>query len=234
MNKKAHYQALRERCLAANLRIPEHGLAIFTFGNASALDRELGVFAIKPSGMAYDKLTVDDMVVVDLEGRVVEGEHRPSSDTETHRVLYRAFPRIGGVVHTHSSHATAWAQAMQSIPPYGTTHADHLAVAVPCTEVMADEEIDGDYEAATGRQIVRAFERLSPDEVAMVLVAGHGPFTWGATVEQALYNSVVLEELARMALYTRLLNPAATELKRTLLDRHYQRKHGANAYYGQD
>ena len=227
------YRDLREQCLAANRQIPANALAIATFGNVSALDRAQGVFAIKPSGVAYADLTVANIVVVDLDGCVVAGDGRPSSDTKTHAVLYRAFPDIGGVAHTHSTYATAWAQAMQPIPIYGTTHADHLTAAVPCTEVMTDEAVTGDYEEETGHQIVRAFETRSPAEVEMVLVACHGPFTWGATADKAIYNSIVLEELARMAFLTARIAPDTPPLKDTLVAKHYHRKHGANAYYGQ-
>ena len=215
------------------MEIPKHGLAIYTFGNVSAADRDRGVFAIKPSGVAYETLTADDMVVVDFDGKVVEGHLHPSSDTPTHAVLYREFAEIGGVVHTHSTYATAWAQAMSPIPIFGTTHADHLAQAIPCTAIMADDMIEGDYELETGNQIVQAFSNKSPAEIEMVLVACHGPFTWGPTPEKAVYNSVVLEELAKMAFLTRMINPATPELKTTLIRKHYERKHGTNAYYGQ-
>ena len=199
----------------------------------SARDPELGVFAIKPSGVPYEKLTADDIVVVDLDGNVVEGRARPSSDTPTHALLYRHFPEINGVVHTHSTYATAWAQTCQPIPIYGTTHADHLAGDIPCTELMADEMIAGDYEVETGNQILACFREISYTEVEMVLVAGHGPFTWGKTAEKALMNSEVLEELAKMALMTQLINPQTPRLKDTLIRKHYERKHGKDAYYGQ-
>lgn len=227
------YRELKERCHACNLDIPRHGLAIYTFGNVSAADRDRGVFAIKPSGVAYDALSPTDIVIVDFTGRVVEGDLRPSSDTATHAVLYRHFPEIGGVVHTHSTYATAWAQAMAPIPIFGTTHADHLAAAVPCTAVMSDAMIQGDYEEETGNQILQTFADRSPNEIEMVLVACHGPFTWGKTPEKAVYNSVVLEELAKMAFYTRTIAPDTPELKASLIRKHYDRKHGGNAYYGQ-
>jgi len=227
------YTAIREAAYEANMQIPALGLAIYTFGNASAFDAALGVYAIKPSGVPYAELTPGMMVVVDLENTVVEGALHPSSDTNTHSVLYRAFKGIGGVAHTHSTYATAWAQARRAIPIYGTTHADHLVRAVPCTEVMSDAMIKGNYETETGNQIVAAFRDLSPTEVEMALVACHGPFTWGATAQKAVYNSAVLEEIARMALLTEQANPDAAPLKQTLIDKHYQRKHGANAYYGQ-
>lgn len=227
------YRELKERAYQANLLLPARGLVIYTFGNVSALDRARGVFAIKPSGVPYDELTPEHMVVVDLEGQVVESRLRPSSDTLTHAVLYQHFQKIGGIAHTHSTHAVAWAQAMQPIPVFGTTHADHLATEIPCTAPMDDRAIAGDYEVETGRQIVAAFSELSYEEVEMALVACHGPFTWGATPEQAVYNSAILEELARIAWLTRQINPLTPPLKQSLIDKHYQRKHGVNAYYGQ-
>ncbi|HBC86050.1 MAG TPA: L-ribulose-5-phosphate 4-epimerase [Lentisphaeria bacterium] len=227
------YKALKEQAWECNMEIPKLGLAIYTFGNVSAVDRSKGVFAIKPSGVPYDRLKPREMVVVDLEGKVVEGSLRPSSDTNTHAVLYRSFSDIGGIVHTHSTYAVAWAQAIRPIPIFGTTHADHLVEAVPCTEVMDDEMIKGDYEEQTGQQILDAFKKRSYKEVEMVLVACHGPFTWGATPGKAVYNSAVLEELAKMAYLTLTINPKAPELKKTLIDKHYQRKHGKNSYYGQ-
>lgn len=227
------YQELKERAWAANLEIPKHGLAIYTFGNVSALDADRGVIAIKPSGVEYDRLTADDLVVLDLEGTIVEGTLRPSSDTPTHLVLYRAFKGIGGVVHTHSSYATGWAQARLPIPIYGTTHADHLAEDVPCTAIMSDEAVERDYEVETGNQIVECFENRDPLQTPMVLVAGHGPFTWGETPEKAVYNAAVLEELALMAFVTRTVDPAAQRLPESLIRKHFERKHGKNAYYGQ-
>ncbi len=228
------YTDIKEAAYECNRQIPELGLAIHTFGNVSAFDPDLGVFAIKPSGVPYADLSPDNMVVVDLENDIVEGRLRPSSDTNTHSVLYKAFPGITGVVHTHSTYATAWAQACRPIPLYGTTHADHLARAIPCTEVMSDAMIHGNYETETGNQIVAAFKDIPHNEVEMVLVACHGPFTWGATPEKALYNSAVLEEIARMALLTEQANPRATPLKKSLTDKHYLRKHGKDAYYGQE
>ncbi|HOC43558.1 MAG TPA: L-ribulose-5-phosphate 4-epimerase [Thermoanaerobaculales bacterium] len=228
------YQELKERALAANLEIPRQGLAIYTFGNVSAFDAARAVMAIKPSGVAYDRLTVADLVVVDLEGKVVEGQLRPSSDAPTHLVLYRAFHGIGGIVHTHSTYATGWAQARLPIPIYGTTHADHLAEDVPCTAVMSDEAVERDYEVETGHQIVECFRHRDPMQVPMVLVAGHGPFAWGETPEEAIYNAAVLEELAQMAFITRTLDPAAERLPDRLIRKHFERKHGKNAYYGQD
>lgn len=227
------YTEIKRQAYEANIQIPALGLAIYTFGNVSAFDPYLGAFAIKPSGVPYNELRPEHMVVVDLDNHVIEGSLRPSSDTNTHSVLYKAFKGIRGVAHTHSTYATAWAQAQRPIPVFGTTHADHLAREVPCTEVMSDEMIAGNYETETGNQILAALKGISPVEVEMVLVACHGPFTWGATAEKALYNSAVLEEIARMALLTRQVNPDATSLKPSLINKHYQRKHGKNAYYGQ-
>jgi len=227
------YRELKERAWAANQEIPKRGLAIYTFGNVSALDSARGVVAIKPSGVAYDKLTVEDIVVLDLSGKVVEGTLRPSSDTPTHLVLYRAWPGIGAVVHTHSSYATGWAQARLPIPIYGTTHADHLAEDVPCTAVMTDEAVERDYELETGAQILECFKQREPLHTPMVLVAGHGAFTWGETPEKAIYNAAVLEELARMAFVTRTLSPTAERLPERLIRKHFDRKHGKHAYYGQ-
>lgn len=227
------FLSLKQEAYKANMELPRRGVVVYTFGNVSAIDREQGVIAIKPSGVPYETLRVEDMVVVDLENRVVEGKLNPSSDTKTHLVLYRNFPEIGGVVHTHSSYATAWAQAGRSIPVYGTTHADHLAEDIPCTEVMADAAIEGDYEEETGKQVLQVFENLNYLEVEMVLVAAHGPFAWGKTAEKAVYNGVVLEELAKMAFFTEQIYPDVPRLKQTLIHKHYFRKHGANAYYGQ-
>ncbi len=227
------YRELKERAWAANQEIPKRGLAIYTFGNVSAFDGDRGVFAIKPSGVPYDELTVDDLVVLDLEGTIVEGKLRPSSDTPTHLVLYRNWKGIGGVVHTHSTHATGWAQARLPIPIYGTTHADHLAEDVPCTAVMSDEAVERDYEVETGNQILACFEGRDPLHTPMVLVAGHAPFAWGATPEKAVYNAAVLEELAKMAWVTRTLDPEAPPLPAALVRKHFERKHGKNAYYGQ-
>jgi L-ribulose-5-phosphate 4-epimerase len=233
------YREVKERAWAANKEIPKRGLAIYTFGNASALDASRGVVAIKPSGVEYDGLAVDDLVVVDLSGRIVEGRLRPSSDTPTHLVLYREWADlgegkgVGGVVHTHSSYATGWAQARLAIPIYGTTHADHLAEDVPCTAVMSDEAVERDYEVETGNQILECFRNRDPLHTPMVLVAGHGPFTWGETPQKAIYNAAVLEELARMAFVTHALDPAAARLPDRLIRKHFERKHGKNAYYGQ-
>jgi len=227
------FTALKERVYAANIELPRHGIVIYTFGNVSAIDRVAGVIAIKPSGVPYDTLKVEDIVVVDLQGQVVEGQLRPSSDTKTHLVLYQAFPGVGGIVHTHSTFAVAWAQAAQPIPLLGTTHADSLHLDIPCTEFMSAAAIGGDYETETGRQIIATFAAIPAQEVEMVLVAGHGPFTWGKTPEKAVQNSVLLEELARMAYLTLQINPDTPRLPQALIDKHYQRKHGPAAYYGQ-
>lgn len=229
------YDRIREEAYEANMEIPRRSLAIYTFGNVSAFDPAAGVYAIKPSGVPYEELTPNSMVVVDLENRIVEGSLRPSSDTKTHTVLYRTFPGIRGICHTHSAHATAWAQARRAIPIFGTTHADHLTVPVPCTAVMSEEAVMRDYEEETGNQIVSAFTELSldPSEVEMVLVACHGPFTWGKTAMKAVYNAAVLEELARMAFVTLAIDPAAREIPAPLIRKHYLRKHGKDAYYGQ-
>jgi L-ribulose-5-phosphate 4-epimerase len=228
------HRELRERALAANLEIPRRGLAIYTFGNVSAFDPAQGVLAIKPSGVAYERLAVEDIVVVDLEGRIVDSRLRPSSDTRTHIVLYRSFTGIGGIIHTHSTYATGWAQAQTPIPIYGTTHADHLAEDVPCTELLDDEALAGDYETATGHQIVTCFRDRNPLHTPMVLVAGHGPFAWGSDAEKAVYNGAVLEEIARMAFITRSINSDAPRLPRSLVHKHFERKHGKDAYYGQN
>ena len=230
------YEDLKERCCAENSKLPGLGLVICTFGNVSVADRERGVFAIKPSGVEYDGMKPSDMVIVSLEdGRTVDGHLRPSSDTPTHFELYRAFPKIGGIVHTHSTFATAWAQAARPVPIYGTTHADHLTTDIPCTGFMEESRIDNDYETETGLQIIRHFRdnRLDPEEIRMVLVAGHGPFTWGKTGQAALDHAIILEELCKMAFLTEAINPKITPLKSSLVNKHYERKHGKNAYYGQ-
>jgi L-ribulose-5-phosphate 4-epimerase len=225
---------LKERVWRCNRDLPQLGLVIRAFGNVSGIDRQQGLVAIKPSGVMYDDLTVDSIVVVDLDDKVVDGKLRPSSDTKTHTFLYRAFPEIGGVVHTHSTHAVAWAQAMKPIPIMGTTHADLLPTDVPCTQLMSDEMIQGDYEKETGRQIVDTFSTRSYKDIPMVLVAGHGPFAWGESPEKALYHSQMLEELARMATLTLQINPSTPRLKKTLIDKHFKRKHGPDSYYGQE
>jgi L-ribulose-5-phosphate 4-epimerase len=235
LTSTSSYAALKEQAWQANMEIPRRGLAIYTFGNVSAFDAQRGVFAIKPSGVAYDRLTAADMVVIDLDAKLVEGTLRPSSDTKTHAALYRAFQGkgIAGIVHTHSTYATAWAQARMPIPIYGTTHADHLAEDVPCTALMSAEAASGDYEAETGRQIIDCLGARDPRQTPMVLVAGHGPFTWGETADKAVYHAVVLEELARMASITRTLDPDARRLPEHLVRKHFERKHGKSAYYGQ-
>ena len=230
---KSIYGDLKDQAFRANMEIPRRGLAIYTFGNVSAFDAERAVFAIKPSGVAYDVLTASDMVVIDLDGKVVDGSLRPSSDTKTHAALYKAFQGIGGIVHTHSTYATAWAQARMPIPIYGTTHADHLAEDVPCTAVMTADAVERDYEAETGTQIIDCFRARDPRQTPMVLVAGHGPFAWGKTADKAVYNAVVLEELAKIASITRSLDPAADRLPEYLVRKHFERKHGKSAYYGQ-
>jgi L-ribulose-5-phosphate 4-epimerase len=230
---RSRYEELKRQALAANLEIPRRGLAIATFGNVSAFDAQAGVLAIKPSGVPYQSLGVADMVVVDLDGAVVEGTLRPSSDTRTHLVLYRGLRGLGGIVHTHSTYAAGWAQARQPIPILGTTHADHLAEDVPCTALMTEEATARDYETETGNQILELFRSRDPLHTPMVLVAGHGPFTWGATAEQAVYHAEVLEELARLAFITLAIDPAAPRLPEHLVRKHFERKHGAKAYYGQ-
>lgn len=230
------FKDIKQAAYQANMQLPGLGLVLFTFGNASAADRGRGVFAIKPSGLPYENLRPEDMVIVDFDNNIIEGSKRPSSDTKTHAVLYKHWESIGGIVHTHSTYATAWAQTQQDIPIFGTTHADHLTVDVPCAPAMSDEMIRGDYEYQTGFQILDVFRAkgLKPEEVEMVLVANHAPFTWGKTVDKAVYNSAVLEELARMAYLTRQIRPDAPRLKDALIEKHYERKHGANAYYGQE
>ena len=229
-------EELKEKVFKANLDLVKQNLVIFTWGNVSGIDREHGLVVIKPSGVDYDVMKVSDMVVVDLKtGEVVDGDLNPSSDTPTHLVLYRAFPNIQGVVHTHSTYATAWAQTGRPVPILGTTHADYLADDIPCTDFMADERIRNDYETETGRQMTEWLLRhhASPEEVQMILVAGHGPFAWGGTVQQAVFNARLLEELCKMAFITLSVAPDTPRLKRSLIDKHYRRKHGGDAYYGQ-
>jgi len=227
------YDALREEALAANLEISKLALAILTWGNASAFDPAAGVFAIKPSGLEYSQLRPESMVIVDLDGRVVEGTLRPSSDTKTHLVLYRAFQGIRGICHSHSVHAVAWAQARRGIPCLGTTHADQTAGEVPCTSMISPEAVAKDYELGTGDLIVATFKGRKPLEVPMVIVAGHGPFTWGKSAMDAVHYAAALEELARMAILTFQIDPAAESLPDHVMRKHFERKHGANAYYGQ-
>lgn len=229
------YKELKRACYEANMQLPVLGLVVYTFGNVSAVDRAEAVMSIKPSGVPYDELKADDMVIVDFENQIVEGKMRPSSDTKTHAYLYRSWEKIGGIAHTHSTYAVAWAQAQKDIPIFGTTHADHLTQDIPCAPPMADELIQGDYEHVTGQQILDCFaaKELSYEEVEMVLLGNHGPFTWGKHAEKAVYNSKVLEELARMAYLTLQINPQALRLKESLIRKHYERKHGKDAYYGQ-
>jgi L-ribulose-5-phosphate 4-epimerase len=226
---------LKAEVLEANLELVRRGLVLYTWGNASGIDRGQGLVAIKPSGVPYDSMTAADMVVTDLDGRVVEGSLKPSSDLGTHLLLYRAFPTIGGVVHTHSEYATAWAQAGRAIPAFGTTHADYFYGPVPVTDVLSPDEIDGDYVHNTGLAIVRRFRQLDldPDAIPGVLVAGHAPFAWGKSPLKAAENAVVLEAVARIGMRTVILNPEAEGVSQSLLDRHYFRKHGATATYGQ-
>jgi L-ribulose-5-phosphate 4-epimerase len=224
---------LRAEVLDANLEIVRQGLVLYTWGNASGIDRETGLVAIKPSGVSYEKMTAADMVICNLDGKIVEGDLNPSSDLDTHLELYRQFPSIGGVVHTHSKFATAWAQAGRSIPAFGTTHADYFYGPVPVTEELSAEEIEGDYVLNTGKAIVRRFRDLDPAAVPAVLVVGHAPFCWGKTPAEAAYHAVVLETVASMAFYTTFLSPDSPGVSQALLDRHYLRKHGAHATYGQ-
>jgi L-ribulose-5-phosphate 4-epimerase len=226
-------QSLREEVLHANLELVRRGLVLYTFGNASGIDRSKGLVVIKPSGVPYDEMKPEDLPIVDLHGKQVDGTMRPSSDLATHLVLYRAFPSIGGVVHTHSRNATAWAQARKAIPCFGTTHADYFHGEVPVTPVMADHEIQSEYEANTGEVIVRTIGRRDPLTIPAILVAGHAPFTWGKNVANAAHNAVVLEEVAALALATVTINNAAAAISQTLHDKHFLRKHGSSAYYGQ-
>ena len=236
-------EELKKRVYEANMLLPKYGMVVFTWGNVSEIDRETGIFAIKPSGVDYDKLTPDDMVLVNLKGEVVEGHYKPSSDTLTHVELYKAFPEIGGVVHTHSEWATSWAQAARSIPCYGTTHADYKNVdadymygEIPCVRNLTKEELDEGYEMNTGVLIVNPFKDNNIDPVAMpaVLCKNHGPFTWGKDGHEAVHNAVVLEEVAKMASHCEQINPKVEPAPKYLQDKHYFRKHGANAYYGQN
>lgn len=228
-------EELKQKVYEANMDLPRYGLVTFTWGNVSAIDRESGLFVIKPSGVEYDRLKPEDMVVMDLEGNKVEGRYNPSSDTATHLELYKAFPEIGGVVHTHSSYATSWAQAGRDIPCYGTTHADYIYGAVPCVRCLTREEIEDAYEENTGHLIVSEFKRLNKDPMAVpaVLCKNHGPFAWGKDAKDAVHNAVVLEEVAKMAYRAETINPRIQPAPQELQDKHYYRKHGANAYYGQ-
>ncbi len=226
-------EELKEKVFRANLDLVRHGLVIFTWGNVSGIDRERGLVVIKPSGVDYDAMKAEDMVVVELAtGKVVEGSLRPSSDTPTHLAIYRAFPGVGGVVHTHSTYATAWAQAGLDLPSLGTTHADYFHDAIPCTPDMTAEEVHGDYELETGHVIVRRFEGLDPMHTPGVLVKNHGPFAWGTSPADAVHNAVVMEQVAKMAYVARMLNPSLT-MNPLLVEKHFSRKHGPGAYYGQ-
>ena len=225
-------EELKEKVYKANLELVEHGLVIFTWGNVSAIDRNRGLVVIKPSGVSYDAIKPSDMVVVDLEGNVVEGDLNPSSDTPTHLALYRAWPEIGGVVHTHSTYATAWAQAGKDIPNIGTTHADYFHHDIPCTEDMTEAEILGEYELETGNVIIRRFEGMNPVHTPGVLVRNHGPFSWGKDAFDAVHNAVVMEHVAKMAHIAYMVNPELT-MNRHLIEKHFNRKHGPGAYYGQ-
>ena len=228
-------EKLRQEVYIANMELPKRGLVTYTWGNVSGIDRESGLIVIKPSGVEYEELTPEDLVIVDLENNIVEGKLNPSSDTKTHVELYKSFKNIGGVVHTHSSYAVGWAQAGKDIPCYGTTHADYFYGSIPCTRTLTPEEIDEDYELNTGKIIVETFKNRVLDPVAVpgVICKSHGVFTWGKNAAQAVYHAVVLEEVAKMASFTVLVNPNAASAPQHVIDKHYLRKHGANAYYGQ-
>lgn len=226
-------EELKQRVYEANMELPKRNLVTYTWGNVSEIDREKGVFVIKPSGVNYEDLKPEDMVVIDLEGNRVEGKYNPSTDTATHLELYKAFPEIGGVVHTHSPWATVWAQAGRSIPSYGTTHADYFYGEIPCARSLTPEEIEEAYEKNTGKVIIEAFADKNPMYVQGVLCTNHGPFTWGKDAAGAVYNAVVLEEVAKMAHYTEMIRPDVTPIPKPLMDKHFLRKHGVNAYYGQ-
>ena len=229
------YKHIKEEAYEANMQLPKLGLVLFTFGNVSAVDRDLGVFAIKPSGIPYEKLSPKKMVIVDFEANVIEGKLNPSSDTKTHALLYKHWEKTGGISHTHSLYATSWAQAQRDIPIFGTTHADHNTVNIPCAPPMSDEMIQGNYEYETGFQIMNCFKErgLDYEEVEMILVGNHAPFSWGKTAAKAVYNSAVLENIAQMALLTEQINQNAPTLKDALIKKHWERKHGQNSYYGQ-
>ena len=230
-----NYKYIREAAYEANMQLPQLGLVLFTFGNVSEADRSQGLFAIKPSGVAYNDLSPEKMVIVDFDGNTVEGSLNPSSDTKTHAVLYKQWEGINGIEHTHSTYATAWAQSQRDIPIFGTTHADYNTVDIPCAPPMSDEMIKGNYEYETGFQIINCFKEKNLDykEVEMVLVGTHAPFTWGKNAAKAVHNSAVLEQVAKMALLTEQINPQAPRLKQALISKHYERKHGPDSYYGQ-
>lgn len=225
-------EGLKKQVFQANLDLVKHGLVIFTWGNVSGIDRSTGIVVIKPSGISYEKMTVDDMVLVDLDGKVIAGDLKPSSDTATHVILYRNFPNIGGVVHTHSEWATSWAQSGRAVPAHGTTHADYFYGDIPCTRKLTEKEIKEDYEVETGNVIVETFKDLDPDAIPGVLVNDHGPFSWGKDPDNAVHNAVVMEEVSKMAFRTEMIGDK-TPVDKYLLDKHYLRKHGKNAYYGQ-
>ncbi len=225
-------EKLKEKVLQANLDLVKLGLVFFTFGNVSAIDRKKGLVVIKPSGVSYENMSANDMVVVDLEGNIIEGKLKPSSDTPTHLVLYKSFKNISGVAHTHSSWATSWAQAGKNIPALGTTHADYFYGSIPCTRKLSEKEVNSSYEIETGNVIVETFEKLNPAEMPGVIVNNHGPFTWGRNADDAVHNSKILEEIANMAFHTLQLNPNST-IDQFLLDKHFNRKHGESSYYGQ-
>ena len=229
-------EQLKKEVYEANMELPRRGLITYTWGNVSGRDAETGLFVIKPSGVDYDKLMPEDMVVVDLEGKVIEGKYKPSSDTPTHIELYKKYPELGGIVHTHSPEATSWAQAGRSIPLYGTTHADYFYGPIPCARSLTKEEIEGEYEKNTGLVIIETFEQngINPVYTPGVLCCNHGPFTWGKDAAEAVHNAVVLEEVAKMATKTELINPRVQSAPDTIRDKHFFRKHGANAYYGQN
>ena len=226
-------EKLKQNVLEANLELPEHGLVVYTWGNASGIDRDKGLVVIKASGVKYEEMTIEHMVVLDLEGNIVEGKYKPSSDTPTHLALYKVFEAVGGIVHTHSTWATVWSQAQCGIPCYGTTHADYFYGEIPCTRPMTEQEIKGAYEAETGTVIIEAFKGKDPLFVPGVLVANHGPFTWGKDAQEAVHNSVVLEQVSKMAFASHTLNEGIQPVFGTLLDKHFLRKHGKGAYYGQ-
>jgi L-ribulose-5-phosphate 4-epimerase len=232
MNK---YKTIKEEAYEANMDLPKLGLVLYTFGNVSSVDRDLAVFAIKPSGVPYKDLSPGQMVVVDFDGNVVKGKLRPSSDTQTHALLYKQWDKIGGIAHTHSTYATAWAQSQRDIPIFGTTHADHNTVDIPCAQPMSDEMIKGNYEHETGWQIINCLmeKGLSYEEIQMILVGNHAPFTWGKNAAKAVYNSAVLENIAHMAFLTEQINNTAPRLKEALIRKHFERKHGPDSYYGQ-
>ena len=229
------YKDLKQECYEANMQLNALNLVVYTFGNVSAVDRENGVFAIKPSGVPYEDLKPEDIVIVDFDNNIIEGNMRPSSDTKTHAYLYKNWPNIGGVAHTHATYSVAWAQAQRDIPIFGTTHADHLTSDIPCASPMADSLIEGNYEHNTGIQILDCFKEknLSYEEVEMILIGNHGPFAWGKNAAKAVYNSKVLEVIAEMAHLTLQINPNAPRLKDSLIKKHYERKHGKDSYYGQ-